>query len=641
MSRWPKPLVAAFILAILPPLAAQQRDHNGNVPLLTDGDRERIRQLQSEISPDEMNKILVPFNTLDRVSGSEGEARAAELLVEALKRYGIDHQVHRFSAYLSWPLAAELRVQVPEKKTLRAVTLAFSVSTPPGGLEGELEFVGSPGAIFGALTASAYEGKSLRGKIVVADGLITPQHARLVEDLGAAGLIHINPRDLLHEMIITTVWGTPTPETEYLIPKLPALSITHSDGEWLKQLSERGPVRAKLVTEVSTKWREIPLVVAEVQGTKDPDDFILVSSHLDAWYKGMTDTGSTDASMLDMARILHRHRKTLRRSFRFAWWPGHSTGRYAGSTWYADNFWLDLDRHCVAFMNLDGPGTRGVPLDKVATWAWPELADFTRQFARELTGNEPAEGYFAGRMRIFRPFRAGDSAFQGIGIPEVSIGLTEIPPDHPDHAPYVGGSERAWWWHTPEDTLDKIDMKALVRDTELRLAELYTLANLPVLPYRISTVVRSYRLALRDLQETVGSHLNLSDTESRAVQLGERAAELDRITEETLRRYRVGQVDDDWVRILNRVLLKLSHRLNATLYTAAGRFDQDAASALPILPALDRARKLNELDSASDLYGFLKTRMVRERNRIDDALEDAREEINDLLAELRARESSR
>ncbi|MGH9803712.1 MAG: M28 family peptidase, partial [Candidatus Acidiferrales bacterium] len=345
---------AALIVLMLPLFAASLRGAEPP-PLLSPEDRERIAALQREISPEEMNKILVPFDTLDRISGGEGEARAAELLSQALTRYGIPHRVHRFRAYLSWPVRAELRVTAPEARSLKGVTPAFSASTGPEGLEGELLFVGSPGAIFGSLEA-VYGGGDLRGKIVVADGLITPQHARLVEDLGAAGLIHINPRDLLHEMIITTIWGTPTPETAHLIPKIPALSITRSDGEWLKSLAERGPVRVRLVTEVSTKWREIPLIEAVVTGSAEPEKFILVSSHLDAWYAGMTDTASTDASILEMARILYTHQNWLRRGVRFLWWTGHSTGRYAGSTWYADNFWSDLDKNCVAYMNLDGPG---------------------------------------------------------------------------------------------------------------------------------------------------------------------------------------------------------------------------------------------------------------------------------------------
>jgi Iap family predicted aminopeptidase len=603
-------------------------------------ERQRIERMQREISAKEMLQLLEKFNHLDRISGGRGEAEAARLLTEALERHGVPHKVHRFRAYLSWPIRAELVVTSPERRTLRAVTAAFSASTGARGLEGELVFVGSPGAIFGPMTSESYPGKEVRGKIVVADGLITPQNARLMEDLGAIGLVHINPRELLHEMIMTTVWGTPTPESATFVPKMPALSVAKADADWLRQLAQRGGVRVRLVTEVSTAWREIPLVVAEVRPGiaakdamgADPEQFILVSAHLDAWYAGMTDTASTNASILEMARILHANRNRLRRGFRFAWWPGHSTGRYAGSTWYADQFWGELDRNCIAYMNLDGPGARSVPLDRVATWGWPELAEFTRSFAREWSGKEPEEGYFAGAMRVFRPFRAGDSAFQGIGVPEVSIGLPEIPAGHPDHAPYVGGSERGWWWHTADDSLDKIDMKALVRDTELRLAELFVLANEPVLPYRITPIAESYATVLNELATLAKQHTDLWPLVERAERLQRRARDLDKWSAESAGRAGRGAKRVDQVRDLNRLLLKLSHVLNGTLYTESGRFDQDAAAPLPVLPGLDRARQLAKLDPASDEYGFLLTRVIRERNRVAATLDSALERMEQFLA---------
>lgn len=67
----------------------------------------------------------------------------------------------------------------------------------------------------------------------------------------------------------------------------------------------------------------------------------------------------TVASILEMARILQKQQGTFQRGIRFAWWSGHSYGRYPGSTWYADRFWADLDEHGVACTNLDGDGRRG------------------------------------------------------------------------------------------------------------------------------------------------------------------------------------------------------------------------------------------------------------------------------------------
>ncbi len=54
-----------------------------------------------------------------------------------------------------------------------------------------------------------------------------------------------------------------------------------------------------------------------------------------------------------------RQRDKLARGVRVAWWTGHSQGRYAGSQWYADNFWEDLHEHALININIDSPGAKG------------------------------------------------------------------------------------------------------------------------------------------------------------------------------------------------------------------------------------------------------------------------------------------
>jgi hypothetical protein len=210
--------------------------------------------------------------------------------------------------------------------------------------------------------------------------------------------------------------------------------------------------------------------------------------------------------------------------------------------------------------------------------------------------------------------------------------LPEIPAGHPDYAPYVGGSERGWWWHTAEDSLDKIDMKALVRDTELRLAELFVLANEPVLPYRITPIAESYATVLNELATLAKQHADLWPLVERAERLQRRARDLDKWSAESAGRAGRGAKRVDQVRDLNRLLMKLSHSLNVTLYTESGRFDQDAAAPLPVLPGLDRARQLAKLDPASDEYGFLLTRVIRERNRVAATLDSALDRMEQFLS---------
>jgi Zn-dependent M28 family amino/carboxypeptidase len=85
---------------------------------------------------------------------------------------------------------------------------------------------------------------------------------------------------------------------------------------------------------------------------------VLVHGHYDSWDVGIGDNATGDSTLLELARVLWTHRDALRRSVKIAWWPGYSTGRYAGSTWFVDAFVLELDRNCLARINCDSPGCR-------------------------------------------------------------------------------------------------------------------------------------------------------------------------------------------------------------------------------------------------------------------------------------------
>jgi hypothetical protein len=51
----------------------------------------------------------------------------------------------------------------------------------------------------------------------------------------------------------------------------------------------------------------------------------------------------------------------------------------------------------------------------------------------------------------------------------------------------------------------------------------------------------------------------------------------------------------------------------------------DPALQMPVLPGLAPAQKLPAMDPSSDDYHFLRTQLVRQRNRVYDALRQAAE----------------
>jgi hypothetical protein len=587
------------MVAMAPPIAARQTPAGAPPPI------------EHEISIANIEATLKAID-VDRTAASQGERAAAAYLDRTLTSYGVAHQTLHARLWLSWPGKAEMTIA--GAPVLAGKTAAFAAPTPSGGLHGTI-VVNPP--LTRRVDQSLVFGAGIRGKIPVVHGYSDTEAVVLAaQQAGALAVVQIDATDWLHEDIVTTVWGTPAVRDAARVPTIPFLTLKKTDGDRLLAAAAAGPVDAGVTTEVTRGWRDEPIVVADVPGRSA--DFVLVATHLDSWYLGMTDTGGSDASILEMARVLQAHHGDLERGVRFAWWPGHSFGRYAGSTWYVDHAWADLDAHCVAYTNLDGPGRRGSRIDAVSVSAWPGLADYARESAPSITGKTVSAARAGGAGRVFRPGRDSDSSFQGLGVPFISIGV----PGPGNGSPDVDAAGRIAYWHAPDDTIDKLDLKVLELDTEYRVGQLYDLATRRVLPHRLAPIAASYVSVLQDLATTGGQTFDLSTTVAAAQTFAAAAAKFDAVPKPT---------DAAGIEAFNHLVVQLTHTLNSTLYTTTGRFDQDPAAAEPVLPLLARVKDLPALSPDADEFGFLTTTLTRGRNIVEATLRQASTAIDAYL----------
>lgn len=571
---------------------------------------------RADVSAELLQEHLNVFSTLFRDSGSEDERKAAQYIADKLTEYGVQTHTYEFKSLISWPLDGKLELldangNVTESITTR--TRAFGAQTPEGGYTGELAFVPFAPPAKGEMifthreVGTSYEGLDVAGKIVItADG--GPDGIRRAQEAGAVAHIHIWPSDepLVHEMIGTSVWGTPTTESEKRRPTIPALGVTNADGERIAKMVEAGTVAVRIESNVKTEWMVVPLVTGFVPGSKS-DDYLLVGAHIDSWYEGITDNATGDVALIEMARVLNIHRDTLTRGVRFAWWPGHSTGRYSGSTWFADTQFNELREHAVGFLMIDSPGVRESEIWD-CRYNMGEIEHITRSAVEEITGQH---------ADVRRPLKAGDESFLGVGLPSLGA-FPMLPVDHKDRKA-VGGGGGAYWWHTPEDTLDKADANLLARDVTVYLAMTYRMIEPELLPYNFIPSANDFINELTGFQEKGGQHLDLSNTIAFAERFRNAAT-------------RLAATEPTDVSKRNALLKKVTHQINPALYTIAGPFEFDPALQLPILPGLSPVKKLATLEFESDDYFFLQTSMIRQRNRIEAALLEASELIENHLA---------
>jgi len=575
------------------------------------------KALLSTISAGELQKHLHVMSRLHRRSGSPDDFKAVDYIVDYLSGNGIPVKVYEFTSLISYPVGANLRTLVPEEREFHCKTRALSPSTLPQGIVAEVVYVpvkgGTPGILGDDSLSDDFKGLDVRGKLVITarsgpDGVLRAQEA------GAVGLINAWPsdEDVIHEMIASPVWGTPTPETAPRLPQIPCVSVTKRDGDILKEMCRNGTVRVILRTETDTAWRKLRLPVAQVEGIEEPEKFVLVGGHLDSWYVGITDNATGNAAALEMARVFNQFRHGLKRSVRFAWWPGHSYGRYSGSTWYNDNFWLDLYDNCLAYNNIDSPGCTGAD-DYSKLTAMRELKDLVEETVSTITQT---------KCSTVRPTRAADQSFWGTGIPSMFFLMGNRPKEK---SAQVGGSAGGWWWHSEYDILDKADIDILVRDTKIYSLAVLRMVTENILPYRYASVAQEISETIASYQRDTKDFLSLEPLMSLSGEFSEKAQEFDtRVREVTL--------EPSGARKVNEFLLKVTRCLIPVMYTEAGPFHQDPAVSIPFIPGLYGAVRIPAVSkSSADCY-YLLTKLTRERNRLALALREATDYLGQAVA---------
>jgi hypothetical protein len=594
---------------------------------LSQEDRQLEKRVLSELSVEEAYKHIewLDKNVGQRLAGTPQERKTARYFKQVLKSYGIPAKIFKFDAYISIPKTSELKLLKPERKTIECSCYSQIASTSPGGIEGELIYVGQGGR-------DDYKGLDVKGKITLAELSYSPprpEKVRLAESFGSIGQIQINwsPKEfrVLPLGTVKRVWGNPTPETIHEMPNIPAIGVTRADGEYLKELCSKGIVRVWMRAEAWRGWGKVVQPVAEVRGTAEPEYFVLANGHYDAWGPAATCNATGNTLLIELARVFSKYKKKLRRSVRFAWWTAHETGIMDGSTWYLDNFWRDLDEHAIAYMNCDSPGMKDtLHYGPVSS---EETARFHLETVKDVLGDDEAK---IAASLLERPPKTGDQSFFGIGVPSIS-GATVPPPGKP-----VLG----WWYHSAEDTPDKVDLDAFAKAMRMYAALIFRLCNSPILPYDFTAVAEKMIRTLSELNEKGRGSVDLSPLVREAKRLRVRTEALQKSIdglERRLSKHKETKELRDASNKVNRCLMRLSRILMPVNYTFVGKYEQDTYGRTGLgrpIPMLQPVIELSTMSPESDEYKLLKTRLVRDRNKVWDAIIQAIELLDQTLPQL-------
>jgi len=436
---------------------------------------------------------------LHRVPATADFDQAARFILERAREYGLsDAHSEQFAidgkkqyglmrSYLGWKVEeARLWELRPEHILLgdwSTDPIRLADYSHSADVETELVDVGD-----GAKEAD-YKGKDVRGKLVLADGVLARVQELAVAQHGAAGIVSDMPNQ-------TTAWSgmdTTVVRWGHLDARQPsgfAFMISRQTAEALRsRLRNNESIILNAHVKATVGPGQWTVVTATIPGTDSSAGEIIYSCHLDHERPGANDNGSGCVTILESARVLKRlidsgQLPPPKRTLRFIWGP-EVEGTMAFLATHPE-----IRQRLRASIHMDMVG--GDPFKNKSIfhvtgtpWSLPSfVTDVGTVFLDAI--RTAASGYAAGELPADQGIvetRAGGCGTRNELIADVTPYSSGSDHDDFDSSTIAVPSLylRDWpdvYIHTDHDTLDQIDATKLRRVALLGAAAGYVYASL-------------------------------------------------------------------------------------------------------------------------------------------------------------------
>lgn len=273
------------------------------------------------------------------------------------------------------------------------------------------------------------------GQRIKRTGLPERQVARAIEDAGAAG-------------ILTSLWSegwNVVKIQDAVTERAPSLSVSCEDYGLLARLAERGQGPVVRVSAEAKLLGNVPLAntIAEIRGSQFPEEYVVLSAHLDSWdgASGATDNGTGTVMMMEAMRLLKAAYPRPKRTILAGHWSGEEL-RGLGSSAFAEDH-PEITSGMQALFNQDN-GTGRITRISMSGFleAGAHFSDWLSRMPTEISR-------FVTLVNPGLPGGGSDHQFFLChGAPAFALGA-----DGWDYETYT--------WHTNLDTFDKISLEDL------------------------------------------------------------------------------------------------------------------------------------------------------------------------------------
>ncbi|HEX5736078.1 MAG TPA: DUF4910 domain-containing protein [Blastocatellia bacterium] len=330
-------IVSLIILLILLcpwPLDRAAEAQHTKTPLLSDAE---IRALASEISGLVAKDTIIELSRHHRVQASSGFSHAAQFIASKAKEYGLEQvAIERYPAdgektYYTlkstpgWDAERGQMWEVEPRKTKIAdydeMRVALADYSQSADVTAPLIDVGA------GTDARDYEGKEVKGRIVLAGGNVAVAHKMACDERGAAGILSYQQNQVTGwsgDYLDNVRWGhlspyNPNNKFAFMI----SLRVARQYRERLAR-GEQITLRAAVKAEMRAAHYDV--VTAVIPGSDRAGEEIVYSCHLCHQKPGANDNASGAAAILETARALMaliRRGEIARpsRTIRFIWPP--------------------------------------------------------------------------------------------------------------------------------------------------------------------------------------------------------------------------------------------------------------------------------------------------------------------------------
>lgn len=475
-------MAAALTFVGAAPAAAQS--HSVDDPVL-----QRMWEMGMEQSQVEQIAQVLLDSIGPRLTGSPAHEGAHDWAVALTSGFGAQSEKRQYGTWNGWDRGiSHIDLIQPRVRSLEGGMLAWSPGTGGQPVEGEVVTIpdwqtneeldawintvsgkyvaisfpqptcrpnrhydefGSPGALdrMRAVRDSAIAAFRLR--------VASPPLLRLrLEQAGVLGIVESN---WSAETGINKIFSTNTTQ-------VPTVELSCEDYGLVWRLAENGQNPVLRVTAEAEFLGEVPVhnTVAIFPGTELPDEYVMLSAHLDSWdgASGATDNGTGSTVMLEAMRILGEAYPNPKRTIIMTLWGGEEQGLNGSRRFVQDHpeiveglqALFNQDNGTGRVVNISGQGLIGAS-EAISRYVTRIPQELTTHIDLNLPGLPSGGG-------------TDHAAFVCMGAP--GINLSAISWDYGNYT-----------WHTNRDTYDKLVFEDVRNNATLTAMLVYLAAEDP------------------------------------------------------------------------------------------------------------------------------------------------------------------